>query len=308
VDGFKTRGVNFMSKLVELFSKEEYILKGNASCPGCGAALLLRYVLKALGKKTILVIPACCTSVIAGPYPKTCFNIPVMHIAFAASAATASGIAEALEIVNKKDVNVVVWAGDGGTVDIGLQGLSGAAERGHNMFYICYDNEAYMNTGIQRSGSTPIGAWTTTTPGGNTTPKKDLPSIMIAHRIPYIATGSPAYPQDLVMKIKKAKKIEGFKYIHLHSPCPPGWRFDASKTIEVARLAVLTGVWVLYEVENGVFRLTGPSRKLIDKSKRKPVREYLKLQGRFKHLTNEQIDVIQQMVDDKWERIKSYIK
>lgn len=294
-----------MSKLTKLFPKEEYILKGNASCPGCGAALLLRYVLKALGPRSIFVIPACCTSVIAGPLPRTSFKVPVMHIAFAASAATASGISEMLELQGREDINVVVWAGDGGTVDIGLQALSGAAERGHNVIYICYDNEAYMNTGIQRSGSTPLWAWTTTTPSGNPRPKKNLPFIMQVHRIPYIATGSPAYPNDLMAKLRKAKRIKGFKYIHLHTPCPPGWRFDSAKSVEVARLAVLTGAWILYEIENGVFRLTGPSKRLFDKKRRKPVEEYLKLQGRFRHLTRERIEEIQRLVDEEWERIKS---
>ncbi len=297
-----------MSRLTEMFPKEEYILKGNASCPGCGAALLLRHVLKALGPDSILIIPACCTSVIAGPHPRTSFKVPVMHIAFAASAAAASGMSEVLELQGKENVNVVVWAGDGGTVDIGLQALSGAAERGHNMIYICYDNEAYMNTGIQRSGSTPLWAWTTTTPSGNPRPKKDLPFIMYVHRIPYIATGSPAYPHDLIAKLKKAKRIKGFKYIHLHAPCPPGWRFNSAKTVEVARLAVLTGAWILYEIENGKFRLTGPSRKLLEKKYRKPVEEYLRLQGRFKHLTREQVEEIQRLIDEEWNRIKNLVE
>ena len=259
--------------------------------------------MKALGPRTILVIPACCTSVIAGPYPKSAFGVSVMHIAFAASAAAASGIVEALELKGKTDVNVAVWAGDGGTADIGIQALSGAAERGHNIIYICYDNEAYMNTGIQRSSATPLGAWTTTTPEGKREQKKDMPSIMAAHKIPYVATGNPAYPLDLLAKLEKAKKIRGLKYIHLLSPCPPGWRFPSEKTIEVARLAVQTGMWILYEIEDGEFRLTGPSRALLDKSKRKPVVEYVKMQGRFATLTDEQIEEMQKAVDEQWERI-----
>jgi pyruvate ferredoxin oxidoreductase beta subunit len=291
-----------------VFPREEYLLKGHVACPGCGAAVMLRHVLKALGPNTYLVIPACCTSVIAGPHPRSAFRVPVLHIAFAASAAAASGMIEALEKLGKP-ANVVVWAGDGGTVDIGLQALSGAAERGHNIIYICYDNEAYMNTGIQKSGSTPHGAWTTTTPSGNPGFKKDLPGIMVSHRVPYVATLSPAYPNDTFAKLRKAASMRGgLKYLHALTPCPPGWRYDPSLTIELSRLAVETGMWVLYEVENGVFRLTGPSRALLDKGKRKPVAEYLKLQGRFRHLSPEDVERIQRMVDENWERIAEMLK
>lgn len=293
----------------KVFPREEYLLRGHAACPGCGATILLRYVLKALGPKTYMIIPASCSSVIAGPYPKSAFKVPLLHIAFAASAAAASGMIEALEKLGHDDVNVLVWAGDGGTVDIGLQALSGAAERGHNIIYVCYDNEAYMNTGIQKSGSTPYKAWTTTTPLGNPGMKKDLPSIMAAHRIPYVATINPAYPNDIVYKLRKASKIRGgLKYIHAFSPCPPGWRYDSSLTVKIARLAVETGVWVLYEVERGLFRLTGPSKRLLDKSKRKPVKEYLKLQGRFRHLSEDDIAEIQGIIDRRWEEIAEVLK
>ncbi len=291
----------------KFFPKEEFLLKGHAACPGCGAALVLRHVLKALGARTILVIPASCSSVIAGPFPKSSYSVPVLHIAFAASAAAASGIVEALDKLGEKTFNVVVWAGDGGTADIGIQALSGAAERGHDIIYICYDNEAYMNTGIQKSGLTPYKAWTTTTPRGNPSFKKDMPGIMVSHRIPYVATISPAYPNDIVSKIRKAAKIRGLKYIHAHIPCPPGWRFDSSLTVRIARLAVLSGVWILYEYENGVFRLTGPSRKLVDKSKRKPIGEYLKLQGRFRHLSERDVEELQKLVDERWEAIRKDI-
>ena len=293
---------------INTIPREELLLKGNASCPGCGATLILRYMLKALGPKTMLVIPACCTSVIAGPYPWTAFKVPTLHIAFAASAAAGSGMSEALEKMGMNDVNVVVWAGDGGTVDIGIQALSGAAERGHNMIYVCYDNEAYMNTGIQRSGSTPYGAWTTTTPKGNRSLKKDVPSIVMSHRVPYVATVNPAFINDLMSKFKKASRIRGFKYIHALSPCPPGWRYDSSLTIKVAREAVLTGMWILYEWENGVFRLTGPSKTLLDRRRRRPVEEYLKLQGRFRHLTREEVKRIQEQVDESWRRIEERLK
>lgn len=291
-----------------MFPKEEYILKGHAACPGCGATLLLRHVLKALGPNTYLVIPACCTSVIAGPHPRSAFKVPVLHIAFAASAAAASGMIEALDKLGKP-ANVVVWAGDGGTVDIGIQALSGAAERGHNIIYICYDNEAYMNTGIQKSGSTPYKAWTTTTPTGNVSFKKDVPSIMVSHRVPYVATINPAYPNDIYEKLRKAQSIkDGLKYIHAFSPCPPGWRYDSSLTVKIARLAVETGMWVLYEVDHGKFRLTGPSKNLLDKDKRKPVKEYLKLQGRFAHMRDEDIEEIQRLVDAQWESIAKLLK
>ncbi len=292
----------------KVFPKEEYLLKGHAACPGCGATILLRHVLKALGPETYMVIPASCSSVIAGPYPKTSFAVPLLHIAFAASAAAASGMVEALEKLGREGVNVVVWAGDGGTVDIGLQALSGAAERGHNIIYICYDNEAYMNTGIQKSGSTPPKAWTTTTPTGNPGFKKDMPSIMAAHRVPYVATLNPAYPNDIARKLRKAASIRGLKYLHALSPCPPGWRYDTSLTVRVARLAVETGIWVLYEVERGVFRLTGPSRMLLDPSKRKPVKEYLRLQGRFRHLSDSDVEDIQRMVDENWEKIAQLVE
>lgn len=293
-------------KILEYIPAEEYLLKGNPSCAGCGAALTLRHVLKALGPRTVLIIPASCTSIIAGAYPKSSFKIPVYHIAFAAAAATASGLAEGLEALGEQ-ANVVVWAGDGGTVDIGLQGLSGAAERNHNVLYICYDNEAYMNTGIQKSGSTPYGAWTTTTPTGNRGRKKDMVFIMAAHGVPYVATASPAYPQDLIAKVRKASKIRGFKYIHVLTPCPPGWRFDPSLTVKVARLAVTTGFWPLLEIEHGVLRLTGPSARLLDPKLRKPLREYLRLQGRYAHLREEDYEELQRIVDDQWERIKAWL-
>jgi Pyruvate:ferredoxin oxidoreductase and related 2-oxoacid:ferredoxin oxidoreductases, beta subunit len=199
----------------------------------------------------------------------------------------------------------VGWAGDGGTVDIGIQALSGAAERGANFIYICYDNEAYGNTGLQRSGATPYGAWTTTTPTGKKERKKNMPFIMAAHRIPYVATACPSYPIDFINKLRKAKELKGTKYIHVLTPCPTGWRYDTSKTVEIGRLAVQTGMWALYEIENGKFRLNPPSDRLIDKSKRKPVKEYLSMQERFRHLTEGDIEKIQKWVDEDWEYYKA---
>jgi len=293
--------VKMMVSIKEL-PKEEYLLKGHIACAGCGASIALRLLFKALGNKVIMVVPACCSSVIPGPYPFTSFAVPVQNIIFEAAAATASGIVAALRKRNVKDVTVIGWAGDGGTFDIGIQALSGAAERGTNFIYICYDNEAYGNTGVQRSGATPYGAWTTTTPTGKKERKKDMPFIMAAHRIPYIATACPSYPMDFVTKVKKAKGIEGTKFIHILAPCPTGWRYDTSKTVEIGRLAVQTGMWALFEIEHGKFKLNSPSDGLMDKTKRKPVKEYLTLQGRFRKLTEDGVKKIQKWIDEDWER------
>ena len=284
--------------------KEEYILKGNSACAGCGAAISLRLLFKALGRKVILIVPACCTTVIQGPYPYTAFKVPLLNIVFEATGAAASGIVAALKKRGIEDVTVVGWAGDGGTADIGLQALSGAAERGTNFIYVCYDNEAYGNTGMQRSGATPFGAWTTTTPTGKKEHKKDIPMIMAAHGIPYVATAIPSEPIDFIKKLRKAKQIKGTKYIHILSPCPTGWRYSGSKTVEIGKLAVETGMWALYEIENGEFKLSPRSAPLVDKSKRKPVELYLRAQGRFRNLTDEDIAEIQRWVDETWEKYK----
>ncbi|MEM2134582.1 MAG: pyruvate synthase subunit PorB [Candidatus Jordarchaeaceae archaeon] len=281
---------------------EEYWLPGNSSCQGCGSTLALRWVLKALGKKTVMVVPASCANVYVGWWPRSSASVNYFDMAFAAGGSVASGIVAALDYLNKKDINVVAWVGDGGTTDIGIQALSGAAERGTNFIYICYDNEAYMNTGTQRSSSTPLGAWTTTTPFGKGQQKKNVPMIMAAHNIPYVATACSSYPKDLYEKIKKAKDIEGTKYIHILAPCPPGWRFDTELTVEIGKLAVETGMWALYEIEDGVFRLSSPSKRVMDPSKRKPIQEYIKLQGRFKGITDEQIRELKKYVDRQWER------
>jgi pyruvate ferredoxin oxidoreductase beta subunit len=230
--------------------------------------------------------------------------VPLQNILFESTGAAASGIVAALKARKLQDITVVGWAGDGGTVDIGIQALSGAAERGTNFIYICYDNEAYGNTGMQRSGSTPYGAWTTTTPTGKTERKKDMPLIMAAHRIPYVATACTAYPLDFVNKLRKAKDIQGTKYIHLLAPCPTGWRCDTSKTIELGRLAVLSGLWALYEIENGKFKLSSPSDRLVDKTKRKPVKEYFSPQGRFRNLKEEDIQRIEKWIDEDWEQYR----
>ncbi len=284
--------------------REEYLLKGHAACAGCGPAVSLRMLFKALGNKVFLVVPACCTTVIQGPYPFTSFGVPLQNILFESTGAAASGVVAALRQRKINDITVVGWAGDGGTADIGIQALSGAAERGTNFIYICYDNEAYGNTGMQRSGLTPYGAWTTTTPSGKRERKKDMPMIMAAHKIPYVATACTAFPLDFVNKVRKAKDIQGTKYIHLLAPCPTGWRCDTSKTIEMGRLAVQTGLFVLYEVEGGKFRLNPPSDRLVDKSKRKPVKEYFAGQGRFRGLSEQDIAKIEKWADEDWDQYR----
>lgn len=281
--------------------RNELLAPGHRACAGCGEILAVRYLLKALGEKTIVVSATGCMEVVTTPYPETSWKVPWIHVAFENAAAVASGIETALRLRGRKDIKVVALAGDGGTADIGLQALSGMVERGHNVIYVCTDNEAYMNTGIQRSGTTPLWAWTTTTPvgvrsRGEDRPKKDMISIMVAHRIPYAATACVSFPDDFLAKIKKASAVEGPSYLHVLCPCPTGWRFESSKTIEIGRLAVLTGMWVLYEVERGRPTLTYKPEK------RLPVKEYLKLQGRFRHLKEEEILTIQQMVDEECRR------
>jgi len=284
--------------------KEEYLLSGNSSCQGCPLSTAMRIVLKALGKRTIMAIPACCSSIIQGLHPNSAVNIPLLNVPFETTAAVCSGIDAGLEIQGIDDINILGWAGDGGTYDIGIQALSGAAERGANFLYICYNNEMYSNTGVQRSGATPKYAWTTTTWRGKEEERKDMPSIMVAHDIPYVATASISHPVDLYEKVIKAKSMKGTKYIEILAPCPPGWRFDYSKTIEVARLAVQTRSWNLYEVEDGMYRINVTIRKS------KPVEEYLKIQQRFKDAVNdpEKIKEIQTSVDARWNRLKKMVE
>ncbi|MDN7025881.1 pyruvate synthase subunit beta [Methanoculleus sp. FWC-SCC1] len=273
--------------------KEEYLLKCTSACAGCSSSLCLRYITKAAGPDTVLVVPACCTSVIQGMYPNTAMDIPVYNIAFAAAAACASGLSNAFRAL-RRETNVIVYAGDGGTVDIGIQALSGAFERGTDFLYICYDNEAYGNTGMQRSGATPLGARTTTTPGGKPTTKKDLDRIVEAHDPPYMATACSAYPLDLFKKVKKALSIRGPKFIHILAPCPPGWRYSAEKTIEMGKLAVKTGTWVLYEREYGNLTINGPSKAAIRKPA--PLEDYIKGQGRFKGVTPAMLEQMRQQM------------
>ncbi len=277
--------------------EQEVMRPGNLACQGCGASLAMRYALKALGNNVILDLPACCWSVIDGPFPYSSVGVPLLHMAFETAASTASGIRAALKVLGKEDTKVVAWAGDGGTFDIGFQALSGAAERNEDIIYVCYDNEAYMNTGIQRSAATPYGAWTTTTPVKHfkKLPKKNIVEILAAHRIPYIANLNVAYPEDFIKKFQKAMSIKGMKFLHIFSPCPPGWKMKPDDTIKVARLAVQTRTFPLYEVEDGLKYTLN-----VKVNKPKPVIEYLRLQGRFKHLTEEQVSTIQKNVDEEW--------
>ena len=276
---------------------EEYMYPGHVACPGCGAAIAMRFFLKALGDKTIIVLPACCWSVIAGPYPQSNLKVPVIHSAFETGGSVASGVRAALDVKGDMETTVVTWAGDGGTFDIGFQALSGAVERNEDFIYVCYDNEAYMNTGIQRSSSTPYGAWTTTTPGTEWKKmrKKNIVEALVAHRIPYAATANIAFPEDLVRKVKKAKAIKGSRFLHIYATCPTGWRIPSEISVKIARMAVQTNIFPLYEVEDGV------KHTINYKPKEYPVREYFKLQGRFKHLTDQDLKHIQDMVDEDWE-------
>ena len=277
---------------------------GHTACAGCGQAIAARLVIEAAGANTIIANNTGCLEVFTTKYPETAWGVPWIHSLFENSAAVASGIEAALKYLGKKEtINVIAQGGDGSTADIGLQALSGMLERGHDILYVCYDNEAYMNTGAQRSGLTPFDTSTTTSPvgaqsSGNIRPKKPMPEIALAHGIPYVATASAGFPQDLQRKVKKAISIKGPKYIQVHVPCPLGWRHETDQMLPVAKLAVDCGLYPLFEYENGV--LSG--RKQIVP---KPVEEYLKSQGRFKHLLNnpEEIKKIQDIADNN---IKKY--
>ncbi len=293
---------------------EECMLQGSAACPGCPATMALRMVFKAFGKNMVMVVPACCTAVIESLYPHTSFDVPVMNIAFEAAAAGASGVEAALRAQGKKDTTVVAWAGDGGTYDIGIQALSGALERGTNFIYICYNNQIYSNTGVQRSGATPYAAWTTTTVSGKTEFRKEMGDIIQAHHIPYSAQTCVSYPDDFYRKLKKAQSIKGPKYIEIMAPCPPGWRFSMEKTVEMGRMAVETGAWALYECENDVVTFNGKSKLILEKKiQRKPMEDWIKYQGRFGHLfkptkDSKRIKALDDHLDLIWERYrKSYL-
>lgn len=280
---------------------EEFVYPGNRACAGCGLNILYRIGLKAIGRDAILVVPPSCLTVMQGLYPIASTQLSVLNVTFASTAAAASGVKAALRAQKNEHTQVVAWAGDGGTADIGIQALSGAIERGEDFLYICYDNEGYMNTGVQRSGTTPQGAVTANTSiMGKRERSKDVPAIVAAHSPAYVATCSAAYPIDFHDKIKKALSLKGLKYIHAHTPCPPGWQMEERVAVHIGRLAVSTGVYVLYEIENGTLKLSEPSAKLLKKTSLPPVSEYLEAQGRFKVLQKEAVDRLQQEVDAKW--------
>ncbi len=293
----------------KLLTKKEKFAPGHRACIGCGEALAVRLVCKALGDNIIMVNATGCMEIVSSQMPYTSWTVPWIHTLFENTAAVASGVEAALKAMNRKgkrnlpDVKVVAIAGDGGTSDIGLQALSGAMERRHNFLYVCFDNEAYMNTGIQRSSSTPFGASTTTSPAGKMSIgqfswKKNMPAIAVAHDVPYVATACHSYFKDLIEKVEKAVATKGPAYLHVLSVCPTGWRCPTDQTIKMGRLAVETGMFPLYEVENGKYKVN------YDVPELRPVKDYLKLQGRFRHLSEDNIKVIQQRVNEEYAKLK----
>jgi pyruvate ferredoxin oxidoreductase beta subunit len=306
----KKEAVSFGGQLI---TTQEFLAEGHSFCIGCGEALALRLACKALGKDVIIANATGCIEICTSPLPVTSWRVPWIHTLFENTSAVISGIEAGLKILMKKnkmperDIKCVAIAGDGGTSDIGIQALSGAFERNHNFLYICFDNEAYMNTGIQRSSATPYGASTTTAPAGKfsigqVTRKKNMVAIAAAHDIPYAATACPSYRFDLMKKVKKGAETKGPAYVHILSPCPTGWRYGVDLTIEIGKLAVQTGIFPLYEIEYGRYRLNADPPKL------KPVEEYLKLQGRYRHLPDEEVKRIQQMVSEDYAKLKDKVK
>jgi pyruvate ferredoxin oxidoreductase beta subunit len=291
-----------------LTTTKEYFAPGHRACMGCGEALAVRLVCKALGRNVIIANATGCMEIVSSQLPATSWEVPWIHTLFENTAAVASGIEAGIKVLSRKGkytrkTKVVAMGGDGGTADIGFQALSGALERGHNFVYVCFDNEAYMNTGIQRSSATPFGASTTTSPAGKlsigqTSWKKNLPAIAAAHDIPYVATACHSYPFDLMTKITKAVAVEGPSYIHVLSVCPTGWRLAPELAIRAGRLAVQTGIFPLYEIEKGKYTLN------FDFPQLRPIEDYFKIQGRFRHLTKETIAQIQKRVTDKYAELK----
>ncbi|HAS05227.1 MAG TPA: pyruvate synthase subunit beta [Dehalococcoidia bacterium] len=292
-----------------LITKKENFAPGHRACIGCGEALAVRLAFKAIGQNVIVVNATGCVEIFTSQLPYTSWRVPWIHTLFENTAAVASGIESARKAMIRKGIiqdtktKIVAIAGDGGTIDIGLQALSGAMERGHDFLYICFDNEAYMNTGIQRSSATPFGASTTTSPAGKESIgqfawKKDMPAIAVAHNIPYVATANPSYPFDLMEKVKKGLEVKGPAYIQILSACPTGWGCAGELSVKIGRLAAKTGVFPLYEVENGKYRITVDFPKLL------PITDYTSLQKRFRHLNPEMLEQIQQKVIEKYEELK----
>ena len=299
---------NFKGFNLKNLPEVEPLSPGHRACQGCCEVLALRQAMKALGNDVVVSSATGCMEIITSPFPQSAWRVPWIHVAFENAAAVASGVESAYKAMNRKGIikspNTVFigMGGDGATADIGMQALSGALERGHNFIYFCFDNEAYMNTGIQRSSSTPYGAATTTSPAGKksigqSTWKKNMAAIAVAHEAPYVATASPAYPIDLMNKVKKASLVPGPAYIHFYSPCPTGWRCGLDEGIQVAKLAVQTKVFPLYEVIDGQYFL---SRKV---AKPKPISEYFKPQRRFRHLTEAEVAKIQARIDLEYEAL-----
>lgn len=303
-----------MANIKELAKQPERLSGGHRLCAGCGASIVVRQVLMGTKDPVVAGSATGCLEVATTIYPYTAWKISFIHNAFENVAATISGVETAYKALKKKgkvkkDIKFVAFGGDGGTYDIGLQSLSGVLERGHKMVYVCYQNEAYMNTGVQRSGGTPKGASTTTAPPGKASYgkpqlRKDLTAIVAAHNIPYVAQGSASHWNDLVTKAEKAFKADGPAFLNVISMCHMGWRFPQEDTIKVNKLAVETGYWPLIEVENGVWRFTYKPKE------RKPVVEFLKTQGRFKHLFKEEnkhiLEEIQKDIDDNWARLERF--
>ncbi len=279
---------------MEESSPQDVMYPGHSACPGCGVAMGMRMVLRALGHRAVVVVVPSCAAIIAGPYPYAGFSVPAFHSAFEVAAPSAAGISNALKIQGIDDIPVLAFAGDGGTFDIGLQSLSGAADRNEDFIYVCLDNEAYMNTGIQVSSATPRYAWTGTSPRGNTRRKKQIMEVMAAHRIPYAATACIGFPQDLIKKVKRAKDIRGTRFLHLLSPCPTGWKMDEYMSPKAAVAAVETNIFPLYEIVDGLeYTINHQSQGL-------PVDRYLEMQGRYAHLGEEEIKSIQEETERAW--------
>lgn len=275
----------------ELYRPTEIMSPGQLACPGCGLALGMRQVMRAMGKRCVVVVVPSCVAVTTGPYPNYTLGVPAFHSAFEIAAPTAAGIRNALIQQGKEDIPVLAFAGDGGTFDIGLQSLSGCADRNEDIIYVCMDNEAYMNTGVQVSSATPQFTWTGTSPSGNTRRKKKIMEIMAAHRMPYAATASPAFPEDLTRKIQKAKGLRGTRFLHVLAPCNTGWKIKEDMAVKAAMLSVETNVFPLYEIEDGV------NYTLNYESKGLPIGDYLMIQGRYRHLKPDQIELMQAEVE-----------
>ena len=303
----------------DVAEKPELFMSGHRACAGCVPATVLRLIMKATRGPTIVTNATGCMEVSSTIYPYTSWAVPWLHTAFETAGANAAGIETALKILRKKGrikdekVDVIALAGDGGTYDIGIQALSGAVERGHDFLYVLYDNEAYMNTGIQRSGGTPYGASTTTSQAGTVVPgklegKKPIADIMVAHDMPYVATASPYYWKDLITKVRKGIEVNGPAFLHAFAPCPRGWRSDPARSIELSRLAVETCIFPLWEAVNGEYQLSTPSKLFaLAPQKKKPVKDYLELQGRFRHLFSpkfgKMFNDFQSLTDSKWNRL-----